>query len=275
MFRRLMLTAATVIALSPVAGSVARADAGVYKQTLPSVAWVLTEKPDAKKPGMYEGTAWVVDRENRLLVTNHHVVDGAERVKVYFPQRRNGKLMTDREWYVRSGRGFRAKVVVADARRDLAVIRIDAMPEDVRELKLADGSPEVGDEVFTVGNPGLEDDLWVGNRSTVRSVKQETILTREGNRFEGTRQESKLAISPGASGSPVVNAAGEVIGVVFAGDFPKAGEPAARTFSVDVTEVRAVLAKARTAGPEEKPNERADGRPEGDSRKSRMVPNFK
>ena len=81
-----------------------------------------------------------------------------------------------------------------------------------------------------------------------------------------------MAISAGASGSPVLNADGEVVGVVFCGDFPKAGEPAIRTYSVDIVEVRTVLTvatkKLGSGGNDEEP--RFDGQPEGSRKKGRL-----
>ena len=245
----------------------------VYEQVLPATAWILSEKKENGKWVLMEATAWVVDAKGRLLVTNNHVVEDSRKMFIFFPAYKRGKLITDREWYAKNGKRIPVHTVVAEARKDLAVIQADEIPDGVTELPVAAESPEVGEAVFTVGNPHLEDDLFFGNRSTVRSVKRETMVTKQGGRFDGVRQETRFAISGGASGSPVVNAAGEVVGVVFAGEFTDEDEPATRAFSVDVSELRTVLTTAKQkldagdGGDEEKPRmkPREDGRTEGES----------
>jgi S1-C subfamily serine protease len=237
----IVLTA--VVGLNPTTGPLTGSGAGdaavVYRETLPGVAWVVTAKPCAGHIRACEGTAWVADAKNRLLVTNHHVTAGAKAIRVYFPAANDrGTVATCRDWYESHGPGVAGRVVAADPKTDLAVIQVDGLPDGVKELKLAGGSVAPGELAHTIGNAGSDQALWGYANGTVRAVYQ--MASRDGT-FAGRVIESSVPAGPGSSGSPVLNAAGEVIGVVFANK-----RNARRvTLSVDAAEVRVVLASAQ------------------------------
>lgn len=235
MVRFTLATAVVVLALAPLSAQTNPVDgSGLYKQTLPGVAWVVTERRD----GAAFSTAWVADAKNRLLVTNNHVVDRSTKLRVYFPQMENGKTVAEREWYERNGTAFPAEVVAADPKCDLAVIQVEKMPEGVKELKLAAGGPEPGSVVHTIGNSGSSPALWVFTSSNVRQVYRSRFRG-----FDGVVVETSLATDKGASGSPVLNPAGEVVAVVYA----QTDTGRLVTLSVDASEVKTIL---KTAGEE-------------------------
>lgn len=235
----------TVLGLNPAADPVGPTDGGaseVYRETLPGVAWVVTARPcGCGGAREFEGTAWVADVRNRLLVTNFHVVEGARVIRIYFPTAdRTGRVATRREWYESNGPGIVGRVVAADSTKDLAVIQVAELPPGTKELRLADDSPEPGAAAHTVNNAGVNEALWAYANGTVRRVYP--LVTRDGT-FAGRVVESSVPSGPGASGSPVVNTSGEVIGVVFAGK--RDSRPV--TLSVDAVEVRLVLEAAGRA----------------------------
>lgn len=230
-----------VVGANPMAapGTRTESEGGVYRQTLPGVAWVVTEKAaGASGPRVVEGTAWVADVRQRLLVTNHHVIDKAQKIRVYFPaQGRSGEVATSREWYEAHGVGILGRVVVVNEKNDLAVIQVDELPPGVKALKLAGGSPTRGEPTYTVGNGGADQPLWVCGHGSVRGVYDRA--TRDG-KFAARVVESSLPADRGASGSPVVNSTGDVVGVVTArlpGTKPV-------TVCVEAAEVRALLLQA-------------------------------
>lgn len=228
--------AAFALAVSPMATPAANANptdaSAVYKQTLPGIACVIGET----RGGASQGTGWVVDKANKLLVTNFHVVERCKNLVVFFPETKDGKLVAEVEWYKRNAKPIEARVVATAPKHDLAVIQVDSLPEAVKELKLAGDSPEPGSVIHTVGNPGSSQALWVYTNSNVRAVYRYRV-----DGVDARVVETSLAIDPGASGSPVVNAAGEVVAVIFAYN------PKGRlvTLSVDVSEVKLVLEDAR------------------------------
>ena len=139
------------------------------------------------------GSGWVID-SNGIIVTNNHVVEGASRVTV---------VLDD-------GRSFEAdtKKIATDALADLAVIKINAT--NLNAAKVGDSSQlRVGDWVVAIGNS-----LGQGIRATVGIVSQQSVSieVETGQTLSGL-VETDAAINPGNSGGPLVNMAGEVIGI--------------------------------------------------------------
>jgi serine protease Do len=137
------------------------------------------------------GTGFVVDK-NGYIITNFHVVDHADRVKV--------RLHGDDNEY-------RARIVGSDAETDIAVLKIDAKkPLTPVQMGNSD-SVEVGDWAIAIGSPfGLEATVTAG----IVSAMERDV--REAKAFQHFIQ-TDAAINPGNSGGPLVNIRGEVIGV--------------------------------------------------------------
>ncbi len=134
------------------------------------------------------GSGFIVDA-NGLILTNAHVVDGANEVTV---------KLTDR-------REFTAKVLGSDPRTDIAVLKIDAKDLPVAKL----GSTKnlnVGDWVLAIGSPfGFENTVTAG----VVSAKSRSLPDGSGVAF----LQTDVAINPGNSGGPLFNSQGEVVGI--------------------------------------------------------------
>jgi serine protease Do len=139
------------------------------------------------------GSGVIVDAKG-YIVTNRHVVEKADRIRV--------KLMDDPP-----GTFHDAKVIGSDQETDLAVIKIEAeKPLPVAKLGNSD-SMEVGDWVLAVGSPfGLSSTVTAG----IVSAKGRNIVP---NRQFQSFIQTDAAINPGNSGGPLVNMAGEVIGI--------------------------------------------------------------
>lgn len=137
-----------------------------------------------------KGSGFIVSSDGMIL-TNNHVVDGADSVSV---------TLAD-------GRQFDAEIVGKDPTYDLAVIRIKA--SNLPVLKMGDSDrTEVGEWVVAIGNPfGLEHTVTVG----VISAKNRSIRLERLN-FDGFFQ-TDAAINPGNSGGPLINLDNQVIGI--------------------------------------------------------------
>ncbi len=137
-----------------------------------------------------KGSGFIVDDKGYIL-TNNHVVDGADKITV---------TMLD-------GRHFPAKLIGRDPTFDLAVIQIKASKLPV--LKMGDSdAAEVGEWVVAIGNPlGFENTVTAG----VISGKNRTLQAADVN-FQGFMQ-TDAAINPGNSGGPLINLNGEVVGI--------------------------------------------------------------
>ena len=143
------------------------------------------------------GSGFIVDAKG-YIITNNHVVDKADKIYV--------KLSTDPEGNVQ---GRPAKVVGVDKDTDIAVIKIETnQPLPTVKLGNSDGA-QVGDWVVAIGSPfTLSQTVTAG----IVSAKNRTIDPRPSGQFQHFIQ-TDAAINPGNSGGPLLNMAGEVIGV--------------------------------------------------------------
>jgi Do/DeqQ family serine protease len=145
--------------------------------------------PERRQGGMGSG---VIVRQDGYILTNHHVVDGAEEVTVELS----------------NGRSSKAKVVGTDAPSDLAVLKIEGT--NLQTLALGDSDQvRVGDVVLAVGNP-----LGVGQTVTMGIVSAKGRST--GGSGDGSFEDfiqTDAPINRGNSGGALVNTEGELIGI--------------------------------------------------------------
>jgi len=140
------------------------------------------------------GSGFIIDAQNGYIVTNNHVVAGAEKIVVSLAD----------------GRNINAKLVGGDTRTDLAVVQI-ADTKNLTVTQQGDSSKlQVGEPVVAIGNPGGQEFA----RSVTTGVISATnrILDIEGEASFNLIQ-TDAAINPGNSGGPLVNYKGEVIGI--------------------------------------------------------------
>jgi tetratricopeptide (TPR) repeat protein len=147
---------------------------------------VAIETFDSRGEKLSRGSGFFIDVDR--VVTNRHVIENAYRAEVHSY---NGSI------YPVKG------VIAVDAEGDLALLKIEAPPNQVRPLSLDRTSPQEGESVVVIGNPfGLEGSVTNGIVSAVRDIPT-----------FGRIIQITAPISPGSSGSPVVNMQGQVIGV--------------------------------------------------------------
>lgn len=141
------------------------------------------------------GSGWIID-ESGIIVTNYHVIEGADSIIV--------TLYDGRTFYVDPD------TIETDPNEDLAVIEIDA--ENLPAATTGDSSElRVGDWVVAIGNPL---DLGISAKEGIVS-RLDVSLTVDGQLFDNLI-ETSAAINPGNSGGPLVNLQGEVIGITSA-----------------------------------------------------------
>jgi len=169
--------------------------AGVAAQVSPSTVAIQV----ATGGGSSQGTGVILDEQGSIL-TNNHVVDGGEEIQVTLDD----------------GASYPASVVGTDSTTDLAVIRLDSAPEGLQPATFADSSTvTVGQPVMALGTPlGLENTVTTGIVSAV-----DRPVTASGEESDGSDTtytsalQTDAAINPGNSGGPLVDAAGQVIGI--------------------------------------------------------------
>lgn len=168
--------------------------------------------------GAGSGFVW---NKSGLVVTNFHVIAGADRLTV---------TLQDQNEHA-------AEVVGVAPERDLAVLRLVDPPDNLTELPLGDSSElSVGRKVLAIGNPfGLDTTLTVG----VVSALGREIQSPSGRRIRGVIQ-TDAAINPGNSGGPLLNSLGQLIGVNTA-IYSPSGASAGIGFAIPVNTVKDVV----------------------------------
>jgi Do/DeqQ family serine protease len=171
------------------------------------------------------GSGVIVEADG-LVVTNNHVIDGADQVKVTLADKRE----------------FPVDVVLKDPRTDLAVLRVKDGKERFPVLEFANSDELlVGDVVLAVGNP-----FGVGQTVThgiVSGVARTQIGVTDYQFFIQT----DAAINPGNSGGALVDMAGRMVGINTA-IFSRSGGSQGVGFAIPVNMVRVVVASAKTGG---------------------------
>ncbi len=151
-------------------------------------------EPEEESGGTATGSGFVIDSEGHIL-TNNHVIEGAEKVTVKLGE---------------SEKTHEAEVVGTDPGTDIALLKVDAPAKELHPLTLGRSSEiEVGDPVVAIGNPfGLDRTVTSG----IVSALQRQIQAPNGFSINHVIQ-TDAAINPGNSGGPLINAEGEVIGI--------------------------------------------------------------
>jgi WD40 repeat protein len=179
----------------------------VYDNAIRAVMWIVNL-------GIGEGSGVLIDKHFKLAVTNAHVTDQQNTIEVYFPAPdENGELIRDRSFYLTSGSvlkrlGYYTKghVIAKNETTDLAIIRLDGLPETAREIDWGVTTPKTnaGNLVYILGNPG-EQDLW---RWTLGEFLNDS----------GDFLHIQSDVFGGNSGGPVLNKQGILIGIVALSD---------------------------------------------------------
>ena len=185
-----------------------KTDAGrIYENAIRAVMWIVNS-------GIGEGSGVLFDRKFRLAVTNAHVTDTSQVVDVYFPAPdENGKLIKERDFYLnhrgvlkRLGYYTKGHVVAKNVETDLAIIRLDGLPETARQIDWGFTTPPIntGELVYILGNPGGRD-LWHWKLGQFQNDYGK-VLHIQSDIFGGN------------SGGPVLNKQGILLGIIARSD---------------------------------------------------------
>ncbi len=164
----------------------------------------------------------VIVRSDGIVVTNNHVIEGAQQIRVVLNDRRE----------------FPAEVVLSDERSDIAVLRLTGVTDQLPVLAIDDREEqEVGDLVLAIGNP-----FGVGQTVT-NGIISALNRTETGISDSGSFIQTDAAINPGNSGGPLVDMDGDVIGINTA-IFSRSGSSSGVGFAVPASMVRRVVDSA-------------------------------
>jgi S1-C subfamily serine protease len=196
----------------------------IYKQASRSVANILTKTVEYDfffnpVPVEGAGSGFLIDADGHIL-TNHHVVQGAQTIEVTF-----GDHST-----------YKARLIGADSVNDIALIQIDTKGRKLAPLPLGESrNLLVGQRVLAIGNPfGFGSTLTTG----VVSSLGRTVQTGE-NTFIDEAIQTDAAINRGNSGGPLLNSRGEAIGINSA-IFSPSGTTAGIGFAIPINTAKRV-----------------------------------
>ena len=212
-FLIIIIQAGFLFAQNSVVQQFSRAFADVAESAKPAVVTIITDKimkvpnndlffffnpyMDPNSDREYKtnalGSGVIVDAANGYVLTNNHVVEDMDKIRV--------KLFNKRE--------YDAKIIGSDPKSDLAILKIEA--ENLRQLKLGDSDKlRVGEWVMAVGSPFSENLSHTVTTGIVSALGRSNII--RGQSYEDFIQ-TDAAINPGNSGGALLNMQGELIGI--------------------------------------------------------------
>jgi len=204
----------------------------VYRQASPAVANILTKATEYDffmnaVPVEGAGSGFVIDPRGYIL-TNYHVIEEAQTIEV---------VLGDQSRYP-------AKVLGADQRNDVALVKIDPKGKPLAALTLGDSSNlQVGQKVLAIGNPfGFQSTLTTG----VVGALGRTVQTSQTT-FIDEAIQTDAAINRGNSGGPLINSHGEVIGINSA-IYTPSGTTAGIGFAIPINTAKAIAHDLMTDG---------------------------
>jgi Do/DeqQ family serine protease len=161
-----------------------------------------------------------------LVVTNNHVIEGADQVRVSLADKRE----------------FEAEMVLKDSRSDLAVLRIKAQNERFPALEFADSDAlAVGDVVLAIGNP------FAVGQTVTHGIVSAVARTQVGITDYQFFIQTDAAINPGNSGGALVDLGGRLVGINTA-IFSRSGGSQGIGFAIPANMVKVVVASAKSGG---------------------------
>lgn len=204
----------------------------VYEKANRSVVHITTRASQRELlfleiPAEGTGSGSVLDKHGHIL-TNYHVVEGAQQIRVT----------------LHSGDSFEAVVIGSDPPNDVAVLRIEAPPEDLVPIELGDSSRlRVGQIVYAIGNPfGLERTMTTGIISSLNRS-----LPGRGPRTMKSIIQIDAALNRGNSGGPLLDTRGRLIGMNTA-IASSTGENTGVGFAIPVDTIKRVVPQLITTG---------------------------
>ena len=227
------------LSYAPVVRRAAPAVVNVYAAKMVTVRNPLLEDPIFRRffgmPGAPGGPGDQVQRSlgsgvlvdaAGLVVTNNHVIEGADQVRVSLADKRE----------------FEAEMVLKDSRSDLAVLRIKAQNERFPALEFADSDAlEVGDVVLAIGNP------FAVGQTVTHGIVSALARTEVGITDYQFFIQTDAAINPGNSGGALVDLSGRLVGINTA-IFSRSGGSQGIGFAIPANMVKVVVASAKGGG---------------------------
>ena len=168
----------------------------IYSTYSPSVFYIQNEKSKSI------GTGSLIDSEG-LILTNYHVIEKADSVKVWLKPDSNNKYRD----------AYSGKVIYANKAKDLALVKVNGLPQNIKVIQLGDTADvKIGDDVYAIGHPeGLP---WSFTKGLVSQIRNNFKWGYDKtNCCEAKVIQTQTPINPGNSGGPLFNTDGKLVGI--------------------------------------------------------------
>ncbi|MDD5612670.1 MAG: S1C family serine protease, partial [Gallionella sp.] len=205
----------------------------LFNRTAPAVVLIFSLDSNDKPNGLGSGS--VIDAQGRIL-TNVHVIEGADRVAVVFKPQNGSVNLGD----IKRADLYTAKVEKQDRTRDLALLRLERKPDTLVTLPF--GSLEglsVGADVHAIGHP--EGATWTYTKGIVSQIRvnAEWSYSDDKSKHHATVIQTQTPINPGNSGGPLINDAMQMVGV----NTYSRGDAQGMNYAVSVDDVKRFIAE--------------------------------
>ena len=201
----------------------------LYQERADSVVYIVNP---AGRGG--SGSGFLIDRTKGHIITNWHVVEGTKKVYVWFKPKNQNDMERDKLIQQPS---FQGTVIKIDRKKDLALIKIEKVPANIKPLKFGK-TPDipVGSTVYAIGHPqGL---TWTFNSGMVTQIRTKYRWRGGDDRHMANVIQHEVPLNPGNSGGPLFNEMGQLVGV---NSFSDSHSSELINFSVAVEEVENFL----------------------------------
>ena len=174
----------------------------IFKDYAKSVVFI----GNYKKNG--SGSGFVINHNGKKIVTNWHVVEGSKKVRVWLKP----ENLVEERYMIDNLDSFEAKVIKIDKEKDLALLEINGLPNDIKPVQFGDyNNVNVGETAFAIGHPG--DLIWSFNNGMVSQLRQDYKWKYKNSHHFADVIQIQVPINPGNSGGPLFNKSKKLIGV--------------------------------------------------------------
>ncbi len=211
----------------------------LFERTSPAVVLIFSLDGNDRQNGLGSGS--VINAQGQIL-TNLHVVEGADRVAVVFKPRSGGINISD----INRADLYTARVEKQDKARDLALLRLEHKPDALTTLEMGSlGGVSIGADVHAIGHPGGA--TWTYTKGIVSQIRVNAEWSYSDDRIKhhATVIQTQTPINPGNSGGPLINDAMQLVGV----NTYSRSEAQGMNYAVSVDDVKAFIAEPAQAAP--------------------------
>ena len=174
----------------------------IFKDYAKSVVFI----GNLKKNG--SGSGFVINYKGKKIVTNWHVIEGSEKVRVWLKP----ENLVNERYMLDNLDSYEARVIKIDKVKDLALLEIFGLPEDIKPVQFGDyKNVNIGEIAFAIGHPG--DLIWSFNNGMVSQLRKGYKWKYKNSRHFADVIQIQVPINPGNSGGPLFNKNKKLIGV--------------------------------------------------------------